>query len=294
MTHQLVTDRSPARSFDPVARSRTESPTLARVTDQVGHPRTQGGQVPRRIEPAGTAVVHQLERAAASDRDDRHAGGHRFLDRLAEGLGLPGVDEDVQPSHQGRELGTAQETGEDGIRQHRLEPVGLRAVAGDHQPGVGEVCQHSQVVDLLLGSQPADVADDHLAVRGDLSTPVLVTVRRLEPLCVHTPAPTTNARDAALLQFTDAERRRRQRQGGTVVNVEDPLPQHRFRRRDPVASRVRRHLGLVDRNTRQPEPFGCDDRPPAQHERRGQVDHVGLDLGQQPTEPGAAADRNPE
>jgi hypothetical protein len=55
------------------------------------------------------------------------------LNRLAEGLGFPRVDEDIERGECARQLIAMQHSREDGAREVLLEPRSLRSVTDDHQ-----------------------------------------------------------------------------------------------------------------------------------------------------------------
>ncbi|MGH3704380.1 MAG: hypothetical protein ACRDT9_07105, partial [Agromyces sp.] len=76
-----------------------------------------------------------------------------------------------------------------------------------------------EVLDLLLGCQSADVADEHLAVRRHLATPGLVASAGGEAFGVDAATPEPEAIDAEGLELVDRRRRRRECQRGATVQA---------------------------------------------------------------------------
>ena len=233
----------------------------------------QLAQVARAVQPAVAGLIHQVQGAAAARGHHRDARGHGLLDRLAEGLELSGVHEDVERGHGPGQVLAALEAGEVRVRQPPAQSLLLRARADDHQPGVRQGVQAGQVLDLLLRCEPTDVADQ-LPVAADLLAPGLVSLGGIEAHGVHAPAPHVHALHPVLVQLADRERGRRERHGREVVQRLHVAPQHVLEERGAVAGGVAGDLGLVDGCAGHAELVGGLDAAPAEHERGGQVDHV--------------------
>ena len=145
-----------------------EGASLRVVPDQVEHASPELVQVAGSVQPAGAAVLHQVEWPSSTGRDHRHSARERFLHGLAEGLVLSGVHEQVEAGHGLREGLAAQEAEEGRVRQQSLEGGAARPLPHDDQFRARDVGDRLEVLDLFLGGEAADVADDRLpaAARG--------------------------------------------------------------------------------------------------------------------------------
>jgi hypothetical protein len=114
-------------------------------------------------------VAHQVDRAAGGGGDDRDAGRERLLHRLAERLGLARMDEHVERRHRRRQVAAGAEPEETRPREPSLQACAQWSVAHDHEARAGQVGQTHEAVDLLLGGQATDVADDDLAAGRDVA-----------------------------------------------------------------------------------------------------------------------------
>ena len=250
-------------------------------------------QLAGRVEPAGAGGVHDVEGAAAADGDDGHARGHRLLQRLAEGVGLAGVHEQVQARHVAREVLAPLEAGEVRAGQLPLELFAQRPGADDHEAGARQVREHPQVPDLLLVRQPPHEAHELLAVRGELGAQRLVPLGGMESAGVDAAAPQVHASHPLAVQLPDGERRRRERQRGHVVQARHVAPQDVLQPRGAVPGRVAGDLGLVDGHGGDAELLGRLHRAPAQHEGGGDVHHVRGEVGEHAAQPAHRAGGHP-
>ncbi len=127
-------------------------------------------------------MVDEVDRAPAPRGDDGQPGGCRLLEGLAEGLAGPGVHEHVEErvrvgeglaralaEEDGRAVGPAGRR-RDGLGQPGGGARAARPVADDDEPGAGHPGHLLEPLELLLGGEPPDVPDEHLAVGGELGT----------------------------------------------------------------------------------------------------------------------------
>jgi len=192
---QASHERGPRALADALARGEAERTALALVTGEVLHACAQVAQVARRVQPAIDARPHEVDGAAGAGRDDGHAARVRLLQRLAERLALPRVHEDVEARDGLRQFSAGEVAEEHGIRQVPLHSRARGSVADDHDLDAGDVTQRAQILDLLLGGQTPDVADDDLA-GCDPPAPRVAAALGREPLGVDAPAPHAYAVDA--------------------------------------------------------------------------------------------------
>ncbi len=148
----------------------------------------------------------------------------------------------------------------------------------DDEPRAGNAVQGGKVLDLLLGSEPADVADEELAVRGELRAKRVRPLGRVESLAVDAPGPELDRGRRPPVERGDRGARRRERQGRPAVDPRDVRLQRRGETRVAVPLRVAGDVGLVDRDGRDAEVIGGAERLPAEEERRCEVDDVRLDV----------------
>ena len=165
MTEQLVAEARPGAVRDRLARGTRERAAFGGVAGEVEHPFAQVGEVAGPVQPPGAAVLHEVERSAAAGRDDRDAARQRLLHGLAERLVLAGVHEHVEAGVRLREFVAAWNPRKVASGSSFSSAGAARAVADDHEPGAGQIGERAQVLDLLLGGEATDVADDRLAVR---------------------------------------------------------------------------------------------------------------------------------
>ena len=186
---ELVAEHVPPAAAHRLTRTDPERAALGVVADEVAHPITELREVARRVEPSVDARAHEVERAAPSRGDDRHAARERLLDGLAERLALAGVHEHVEARHGLGERLATEEPGEHRPGQHPLEDRSRRSFADDDEPCARQVGERPKVLHLLLGRETADVADDDLARLGDATAPPFVASPGREPLGVDAATP---------------------------------------------------------------------------------------------------------
>ena len=134
---------------------------------------------------------------------------------------------------------------------------------------------------------------------GQVRAQPLVAAGRVELVAVDAARPQLEGADAVAPQLVGARARRHQGQVGAVVQLAQPAPQRRLRGAQVVAPQESRQVGLEHRDRRDAQLVGRADRGGAEHRRRGEVDHVGIqvpqDRGQRgrtaarPTGPGSSA-----
>lgn len=112
-----------------------------------------------------------------------------LLDRLAEGLRLPRVNEQVEGGQAASQLLPGLHAHEDRTRQVGLEFGTLWTVPDDHQPNAGQIGERAQIFDLFLGSQASHEAHHDLAVRGPRIVQRLITLVGAEQLGVDASSP---------------------------------------------------------------------------------------------------------
>ncbi len=186
-----------------------------------------------------------------------------------------GVHEDVQRGVGAAEVVAVEDPEEGGTGEQAAQPLLLRATSDDHQRVAGVVRQVAQEVELLLGRQTTDVADEQPAVGGELSTQVGGAPHRVERLEVDAARPQGGARDREVAQLREAGR------GGRQGAVDLGVDAARQRRHRPaatghvVALGEADQIGLVDRDRRDPQALRGLRRLVAQRRRRGDVHDVG-------------------
>src|SRR5699024_9595149 len=133
----------------------------------------------------------------------RHAGRLGLLDRLAEGLELTGVAEDVEGRVGPPQLLAVQLPGEDGVRHRGPERGAVGPVAHDDQSEIpvrpGAVGQGPETLDVLLRGESPDEPDHRPALRRPPAVQAHTATGRGDALLVHAPATqgTSSARGTA-------------------------------------------------------------------------------------------------
>ncbi len=189
------------------------------------------------------------------------------------------MHEYVQRGEDTGELVTGTPTEEDRARQ-RLVEVRPKAgsVADDHDPDALEAAGSGQELDLLLGGEAADVADEQFAVRGEFAAQRLVPVLGPETLGVDAARPQPDPGHSVCLQV--AQGRTGGREGAVCGGVHgaDAPPGGCLPGAD-VRTGVSGQVGLVDGHGGDAEPRGGGHAADAEDERAGQVHDVGAVLG---------------
>ena len=166
----------------------------------------------------------QVQRSAGGGRDDRHTAGHGLLHGLAEGLEGAGVHEDVQRGEDPGEFVAGAAAEEDRAGQ-RAAQAGLAGSVADHDdPDAVQPADPGEQLDLLLGGEPADVADDQLAVRGELAAQRLVPEAGAEAHGVDAARPQLHPGHAVRLQVLQGRAGRREGAVGGGVDGADAPP----------------------------------------------------------------------
>jgi len=282
VVEEPIAQRGPAAGLDRAPRLGTHRAPQRLVVEQVGHVALEAGEVAGGVEVSGAARLDEVERATCGDRHDRDAAGVRLLQGLAERLVLAGVHEHVERRARRGEGLAAQRPREVGAGQPGGQFGTSRPVADDDHGRVGKVAQPGQIIDLLLGRQPAHEADDPAAPRGDLGTPGVAAPGRVEQVGVHAASPQFERRHAHRVQQLPARPARHQAERGGFVNELDAPAQHRLHRGQAVLRRVARHVGLVDSDRRQVETLGGHQAAQPDVDRRGEVHDVGAKVAQCP------------
>jgi hypothetical protein len=192
------------------------------------------------------------------------------------------VDEHVERGERGRQVGAAEASGEVGTGEVASEPLPLRPLTDHDQPGPGEPGHGRQAAYLLLGGQSAHVAHEQVPpAPGQRGVPDGVAPIRSEEVERDPAPPQVEVADAEPAELVVRGPRRDQGPVGSPVQPADPPVQHDVGT-DAVVTGEPGDVGLVDGDRgdaeppRRTQPGGTDD------ERRGEVDHVGGEVGQRP------------
>ncbi len=174
-----------------------------------------------------------------------------------------------------------------------LERGAARPLPHDDQLRAREVGDRLEVLDLLLGGEAPDVADDRLPARRDGAAPVVASPRGVESLAVDPARPASEALDSEGRELRGRRRGGGERQGGPVVDAGD-VPGERGRgHRNAVPRGIAGDVGLIDRDRRDAEVVRGSQRLPAEHERRREVDDVGAEVAQDRLETAGAREGEP-
>ncbi|EPJ36318.1 putative GDP-mannose-dependent alpha-mannosyltransferase [Streptomyces afghaniensis 772] len=171
--------------------------------------------------------------------------------------------------------GTAAE--EDRAGQRLLQAGPARAVADDHDPDALQAAGPGEEFDLLLGGEPADVADDQLAVRGEFAAQGLVPAVGPETFGVDAARPQRDPGHTVRLQVAQGRAGRGEGEVGGAVHGADPPPGGGFSGTH-VRTGVSGQVGLVDGDGGDAEAGGDGHAAHAEDEGAGEVDDIGTVL----------------
>ncbi len=175
---------------------------------------------------------------------------------------------------------------EDGAGQ-RLGQGGVAgAVADHHDLDALQAAGTGEEFDVLLGGEPAHVADDQFAVRGEFAAQRLVTVLWPETYGVHATRPQPDPGHTVRLQVTEGGAGGGQGAVGGGVHGADPPPGGRFAGAH-VGAGVSGQVGLVDGDGRDAQPGGGGHAADAEDEGAGEVHQVGAVRKERRGEPSA-------
>ena len=278
--------RSGRCSWSPIAAqvrpstvARAAAPYAARSAGSRGqrpHGVPYGVGVARGHQEAGAAVVDQVERAAGG-RARRRArrwpwppGRSGRTSRTGPVCAKTSSEAKIRASSS--PVAAAEEDGA-GQRLGEAGRLGPSPTTTTRTPG--SAADAGQQLDVLLRGEPADVADDQLAVRGELAAQRLVAAARAgSGRCPHRAATgSTRGTPCVFRSRTDALDGSEGEVGGGVHGAE-PAPGGGLAGAH-VGAGVAGEVGLVDGDGGHAEPGGGGHAPDAEDEGAGQVDEVG-------------------
>ena len=207
-------------------------------------------EVPRPVQPAVDAAADEVERSAAARwRPPAHPLA------IASWMVWPNVSLSPGCTNTSR-LAIASASSSPPRNPVKTAPGSRRSsrtrrtLADDDEPRAGGGRRAREVLDLLLGCESPDVADDHLVRLGHAATPRFAAPSRGEPLGVDAAAPEPHplVLDPGRPESLDRGARRREGEGGAAV---EPAEVARERGRcagHAVSLGIRGDVGLVHRD----------------------------------------------
>ncbi len=166
---QLVADGLPGATEDGAPARFAHAPAEGSIRYQCADRGPQVAVVGGGEEVAVDAVPDEVDGSAGTRGDHRETARVGLLHGLAERLLRSGVHEDVEARVCRRQLlaAEASEHGHGHPAQLLLHDGNVGSVADDRDMDARDAPEALQALDLLLGGDPPDVADDHLAVGGE-------------------------------------------------------------------------------------------------------------------------------
>lgn len=186
--------------------------------------------------------------------------------------------EDVQRGEDPGEFVAGTAAQENRSRQLLAQPRLAGSVTHDDDPHTVQRTDPGEELDLLLGGEPADVADDQLTVRGEFPADGLVPQFGTEARRVHSALPQLHPGHAVRLQVVQGGAGGREGEVGGGVDGADAPPGGGLARVD-VCAGVSGQVGLVDGHGGDAEPGGGGHTAYAEDEGAGQMDDVRAVLG---------------
>jgi 4-amino-4-deoxy-L-arabinose transferase-like glycosyltransferase len=209
-------------------------------------------------EDAGLTRPDNLADAAGPDRDDRQAGGEGFQDDVAECLGQAREGKEVGRRVVVSEVFARSIADEPGVRSHHGFQVGPGWAIADEQepdvrPGFADAFEHlGQVHHVLLGREPADVADHHIVRREPERLANLRSTRPVgaEQAPVDPSRPEDQPLEASRLKVADGRHRRDVGLECPVMEPAEIPPGRPFGPAEPVMVAILVEVGVEAGNDR--------------------------------------------
>lgn len=253
------------------------------MVDQFNQPCGEDlGWIGRFDQYSRAAGLDDIGHSASGHGDHRQPRRHRLQDNVAEGLGQAGEREQIARGVVVGQRFSGPEPDEPSVSPEALlERWPGWTVAHDHHPGLRPRAEHdlqrrAQVLHVLLGGDPADVADHYVGGGEAQALANRLAARPIgpEPVAVHPARPEHQALESPRLQPPDRRWRGHVGLDGRIVEPSHVTPDQASRPANLIMRGVLIEVGMEARDHRQVLPQAEQQSAQAQRHLGGDVDDV--------------------